>query len=137
MSSVGIFEVRINGEIIKGEVTELSFDYNIDNQYMYSGEYMARSFAGPTKLELTGFLSNITIPKGEGMDNYGTLSDKIVQLDTDKDTKLLKEYGVIDSTGVLTGEGKSALVQILFEENKEKFLEKIRAIKAAEKKDKK
>lgn len=66
-----------------------------------------------------------------------SLVDKVKQLSKNKDTRLLEEYGVVDSTGSPTGEGQDLLIQHLFELHKPELIEKIKLLDAENKKKKK
>lgn len=68
--------------------------------------------------------------KGAPMINATTL----VNLEKSDDEKLLLKHGLVNSAGVLTLEGQSFLLQLLFKENRTKVLTAVVAIEEAQKK---
>lgn len=69
-------------------------------------------------------------------DSSVTLAERAAKLDLDEDKRLLIEAGVIYDDGTITRDGEKLLAQVLLNENKDKVVAKVKAIKEAEKEEK-
>jgi len=75
-------------------------------------------------------------PKKES-NNMGGIVKRIKALGLNKADKLLRKYQIVDNAGDLTSDGKEALLNLLFEQNKTALVAKLTEVEANEKQSKK
>lgn len=74
------------------------------------------------------FMSRFELITSQENENMDTLN-KLQNMELSPETRLLREYSILDTEGNLTTTGKDVLLHMLFNENEKKIVAKLKEVK--------